>query len=371
MAKVSREAAEVNARIVYWGIEGSGKTANLRAAFAKLRSDHRGEIRELPSRLDPTVSYEILPISLGEIAGIHTQIELIAVPGNAEQAPIRKQLLDRVDGVVLVLDADPEKLDANLASFDELRQALGAYGRSLADVALVVQYNKRDLADPYALEDLHRKLAPGDAPIFEAVASEGTGVLQTLSTISKRVIRGLREQNVNVGVAPEPAPVRPPEPEPPLAEQDFAAAPEPGPAAAEEDFAALPEPEPPLAEQDFATAPGPEPAAAEQDFETAPERMENAILEEISHSEAPVLDATTRQAETLLDTPSWPQVSGEIERPTGVRLGPDLSIVSVGEASRADDRSVRVPLVLGDAEGGTTSLVLTLRLDVLVDEDPG
>jgi signal recognition particle receptor subunit beta len=326
MAKVSREAAEVNARIVYWGIEGSGKTANLRAAFAKLRPDHRGEIRELPSRLDPTVSYEILPISLGEIAGIHTQIEMIAVPGNAEQAPTRKQLLDRVDGVVFVLDAQPGKLDANVASFDELRQALGAYGRSLADVALVVQYNKRDLADPYALEDLHRKLAPGNAPVFEAVASEGTGVLQTLSTISKCVIRGLREQNLHVGAAPAPAPARPPEPEPPLAEQDFKA---------------------------------------------APERMENAILEEHSHSEAPVLDATTRQAETLLDSPSWPQVTGEIERPAGVRLGPDLSIVSVGEASRADARSVRVPLVLGDAEGGTTSLVLTLRLDVLVDEDPG
>ena len=356
MAKVSREAAEVNARIVYWGIEGSGKTANLRAAFAKLRPDHRGEIRELPSRLDPTVSYEILPISLGEIAGIHTQIEMIAVPGNAEQAPIRKQLLDRVDGIVLVLDAQPDKLDANVASFDELSQALGAYGRSLADVALVVQYNKRDLADPYALEDLHRKLAPGKAPIFEAVASEGTGVLQTLSTISKRVIRNLREQNLRVGAAPEPAPARPPEPEPPLAEQDFATAPEPETAAAEEDFAALPEPELP---------------AAEQDFEAAPEQMENAILEELSHSEAPVLDATTRQAETLLDSPSWPQVTGEIERPAGVRLGPDLSIVSVGEASRADDRSVRVPLVLGDAEGGTTSLVLTLRLDVLVDEDPG
>ena len=337
MAKVSREAAEVNARIVYWGIGGSGKTANLRAAFAKLRPDHRGEIREVPSRLDPTASYEVLPISLGEIAGIHTQIEMIAVPGHTEQAPTRKQLLDRVDGIVFVVDADPDKLDANVASFDELSQGLGAYGRSLADVALVVQYNKRDLADPYALEDLHRKLGPGNAPIFEAVASEGTGVLETLSTISKRVIRSLREQSLNVGTAP----VAPPEPEPPVAEEEFAAAPEPQPLVAEEDFTA------------------------------APERMENAILGESSHPEAPALDSTTRQAETLLDTPSWPQVTGEIERPAGARLGPDLSIVSVGEASRADDRSVRVPLVLGDAEGGTTSLVLTVRLDVLVDEDPG
>ena len=36
MAKVSREASEVNARIVYWGIEGAGKTTNLQAAYEKL-----------------------------------------------------------------------------------------------------------------------------------------------------------------------------------------------------------------------------------------------------------------------------------------------------------------------------------------------
>jgi signal recognition particle receptor subunit beta len=366
MAKVSREAAEVNARIVYWGIEGSGKTANLRAAFAKLRPDHRGEIREVPSRLDPTVTYEVLPISLGEIAGIHTQIEMTTVPGDAEQAPTRKQLLDRVDGVVFVVDSDPERLDANVASFAELSRALAAYGRSLADVALVVQYNKRDLADPYALEDLHRKLAPGNAPVFEAVATEGTGVLQTLSTISKRVIRDLRERNLNVGAATvAPEPMAPPEPAPPAVEESFAATPEPP--VAPEDFAATPEPPP--AEEDFAAPP--EPAVAGASQASPPDRMESAILEEPSHPEAQALEAATRQAETLLDSPSWSHVAGEIERSAGARLGPDLTIVSVGEASREDDRSVRVPLVLGDAEGGTTSVVLTLRLDVLVDEDPG
>ena len=80
MAKVSRDSAAVNARIVYWGIEGCGKSTNLRAAFDKLRPDHRGEIREEASRIDPTVSYEVLPISLGEIGGMKTQIEMVAVP---------------------------------------------------------------------------------------------------------------------------------------------------------------------------------------------------------------------------------------------------------------------------------------------------
>jgi len=158
MAKISSRDAQVNARIVYWGVEGAGKTTNLHAAYAKLRPDHRGELRVVPTRLDPSVSYEVLPIELGDIAGVRTQIELIAVPGPVEQAPTRKQLLDQVDGVVFVVDSERGRIDANIASFEELRQALRAYGRQMEDVPLLVQYNKRDLADPYALEDLHRKL---------------------------------------------------------------------------------------------------------------------------------------------------------------------------------------------------------------------
>jgi len=281
MAKVSRDATEVNARIVYWGCEGAGKSANLHAAFAKLRPDHRGEIKQVPTRIDPTVGYELLPISLGEIAGTRTQIEMVAVPGHAEQTPTRKQLLDQVDGIVLVADARPERAEANLASLRELRQALAAYGRRLEQVPLVVQYNQRDRSDPYAIEDLHRRLALGSTPVFEAVATDGTGVLQTLSTISKRVIRALRDQAA-LPAAPA-APVAP------------------APAAVH--VAPVPAAEPP----------------------------------------------------------------GEIERPQGVRLGADLSIVSVGEAVRSGDREVVLPLVLGDGSGQTSTLVLTLRLDALVE----
>jgi hypothetical protein len=66
-----------------------------------------------------------------------------------------------------------------------------------------------------------------------------------------------------------------------------------------------------------------------------------------------------------------PRLGGEIERPDGARLGRNLTIVSVGEASRAGERSVRLPLVVGDGEGGTSTLVLTLQLDALMEEDPG
>src|SRR5215469_10831799 len=206
MAEPAASQPNVNARIVYWGAPGSGKTANLRMIHAKLRADHRGELREVPTRLDPSVSYEMMPIELGEIAGVRTRIQIIAVPGGPEQAPTRKQLLDKVDAVVFVVDAQRDRIDANVACFEELRRTLAAYGRALESVPMVIQYNKRDLADPFALEELHRKLDIRGAGAFEAVATEGTGVLQTLTTVSKRVIRARREQAAEAGgAAPAPA----------------------------------------------------------------------------------------------------------------------------------------------------------------------
>ncbi|MBM4384060.1 MAG: hypothetical protein FJ091_11900 [Deltaproteobacteria bacterium] len=189
-----QDSGAVNARIVYWGAEGAGKRTNLRVIHAKLRPDHRGDLRFLPTRLDPTITYGALPIELGEVSGVRTRIQVIAMPGDREAAQSRKQLLDRADGVVLVLDARRERLGDNLASFEELKSALAAYGRNASEMPLVMQYNKRDLADPYALEELHRKLSIRGVAAFEAVAKDGTGVLQTLTTISKRVIRHLREK---------------------------------------------------------------------------------------------------------------------------------------------------------------------------------
>lgn len=305
MARVSRDKAEVNARILYWGIEGSGKKTNLTAIHGSLRADHRSDIRSVPTRLDPTRTYSVLPIELGEIAGIRTCLEIVAVPGDPDQMPTRKQLLDQVDGLVMVIDSRRERLDENLQSFEELRQTLAAYGRSLGDVPLVVQYNQRDRADAYALEDLHRKLDLHGVAVFEAVASEGTGVLETLSTISKRVVRNLREEGAAAMSAP---PV------------DL----------------------------------------------TAADRLESAILEEEVHPEADAIVAAARRTEALLDDTA-PALEA-LEDAGGVRLGSDLSIVSVGRATRAGDRSVRVPLVLGDGEGQTSTLVLTIALDPLIDE---
>ncbi len=364
----------VNARIVYWGAQGAGKSANLRMIHAKLRADHRGELREVPTRIDPSVCYEVLPIELGEIAGVRTRIQIVAPPGGPEHAPTRKQLLDKVDAVVFVVDAQRDRIDDNVASFDELRRCLAAYGRALESVPLVIQYNKRDLADPYALEELHRKLDVRGAGAFEAVATDGTGVLQTLTTISKRVIRARRETPEAATEAPAPAarPVPPVAATPPaaLAAAKAAAAPRPAPRPAP----AAPAPAAPRRPLGAPPLRGGVPVAppALLPQTTVYERVAPHEPGATVELDAREIARATSRTQAALDE-SWPEVTGRLHaeamREADASAG-ELRIASLGRAEIASPRSVRLPLVLEDGAGRRRSLCLTLSLEPLLATAP-
>jgi signal recognition particle receptor subunit beta len=333
-------AAEVNARIVYWGISGAGKRTNLRVIHAKLRPDHRGELRELPTRLDPTVSYALLPIELGEVSGVRTRIQVLTAPSGAEQAPTRKQLLDRADGIVFVADAQRERLSENLACFDELRAALAAYGRPIEQVPLVIQYNKRDLTDPYALEELHRKLGMRGVAAFEAVARDGSAVLQTLTTISKRVIRHRREESARESLAPAPGPI-PPAP-PPGTTQLLLHATEPEPLAA-------PPPEP-----------EPEPGHG-LDPDLLRAEPEPAI--ETGGGLAAAFEPSFEQAAELAEPE--PAFEPAAAPPSPASL---FAAKGLGVPASVDSQTLAVPLRLRDATGRVRQLTLRIRIESIEEE---
>ena len=358
MAKMSYDETAVNARILYWGLDGSGKTANLDSIHRKLRADHRGEIQREATLIDPTVEFETLAIELGEVGGLKTRIQMIAVPGGADQAPTRKQLLDQVDGIVMVVDSQRERIEENASSLVELREMLLDYGRELEDVPLVLQYNKRDLSDPYVLEELHRKLNVNGAAVFEAVATENSGVLQTLSTISKHVVRSLRGQQFSTEAEAD-AEVE--------AEAEVGAEVE---AEAAVEAEAKPEPGDSLSGLQVPAEPTQTPEIDPVAEPTPATRMEDAILSEEEHPEADALDDLAASAQTALDTP-LAELEDESEPFAGAQLDSEFSIASVGEATRNGERGVRVPLVISDKAGRTSNLVLTIRLDPLLDGESG
>jgi len=191
MGTADREAHEIHGKVVYFGPTGAGKSANLAFIQRKLKREHRGELKKQTAR-DGATTYDVLPVSLGAVRGYKTSILISTVPGAPQAAAVRRELLKDVDGIVFVADLRPERHDATLASASELRRLLALQGRKIDDVPLVLQFNRRDQVDENAVERLHRKLGLHGA-CFEAVASEGTGVLQTLTTLSKLVLTELRK----------------------------------------------------------------------------------------------------------------------------------------------------------------------------------
>jgi len=346
---------EVDARIVYWGIAGAGKTSNLRAIHGRLRPDHRGALRAVPTRLDPTVSYELLPIELGEVQGVKTRLQIVSVPGGAEHAPTRKQLLDRVDGVVFVIDAQRERIDENVAALDELRAALSDYGRALGEVPIVLQYNKQDLADPSALEELHRKLDVKGVAAFEAIASNGTGVLQTLTTISKQVVRTRREPAEDAA-RPAPAPPAAEGVTAPLRGATPAAAPIAPPAAAA----------PPA-------APTPIPVAAAPEARLPLEALREPLAQPPQATASLAADQALVSARAALEGPgggaAFRDVAGALhaeamaEAEAADGSTGELAIVSAGQARVLSPRSVAVPLILSDDRGREHRVMMTIQLD--------
>ena len=374
---------DVNARILLWGLEGSGKTTTLETIHAKLREDLRGPLRRETTRLDPTVFFESLSITLGEVGGVGTQLDLIAVPGASDQVMTRKQLLDEVDGIVLVLDCSAERIEDNCESIAELRASLEAYGRTLETFPVVLQYNKRDIADPFAIEDLHRRIGLEQCAVFESIATTGHGILPTLTTISKHVVRARRgaSQEIDPAVAAAAAigaatPAAPIDlPSPPIEMLANSAGgleiPELTPLKLGKELGDPTEAE--LAGEILEAVSVAENAPDESVFEaesfeaiSTAELFESAILAEGEQESFQALGAVEIDlSDDEID--AWSAIDEQVEKPTN-SLG-ELRIVSAGRATVEADGGLRLPLVLGDESGASRSIVLSLRLDSLIASD--
>ena len=374
---------DVNARILLWGLEGSGKTTTLETIHAKLREDLRGPLRRETTRLDPTVFFESLSITLGEVGGVGTQLDLIAVPGASDQVMTRKQLLDEVDGIVLVLDCSAERIEDNCESIAELRASLEAYGRTLETFPVVLQYNKRDIADPFAIEDLHRRIGLEQCAVFESIATAGHGILPTLTTISKHVVRARRgaSQEIDPAVAAAAAigaatPAAPIDlPSPPIEMLANSAGgleiPELTPLKLGKELGDPTEAElaGEILEAVSVAENGPDESVFEaESFEaiSTAELFESAILAEGEQESFQALGAVEIDlSDDEID--AWSAIDEQVEKPTN-SLG-ELRIVSAGRATVEADGGLRLPLVLGDESGASRSIVLSLRLDSLIASD--
>ena len=191
MSMINYASREINCKIVYYGPGLCGKTTNLEYIFEKVAPNTRGKLISLATETERTLFFDFLPVDLGAIRGFKTRFHLYTVPGQVYYNASRKLILKGVDGVVFVADSQVERLDANIESMHHLYENLAEYGLDLREIPFIVQYNKRDLPNTSSLQELEAQLNPNRVPHFEAVATRGIGVFDTLKAVSKLVIKSL------------------------------------------------------------------------------------------------------------------------------------------------------------------------------------
>jgi hypothetical protein len=185
---------ELTAKIVYYGPGLCGKTTNLLTIYDSLPQDGRGKMLSLATQTDRTLFFDFLPIELGSIRGMKTRIQLYTVPGQVFYDATRKLVLRGADAVVFVADSQAQALDGNKESFQNLIENLREQGTELEKLPHVIQYNKRDIANALPVATLDREMNRYGAPTFEACATRGTGVRETLKGVALLVLRHLSEK---------------------------------------------------------------------------------------------------------------------------------------------------------------------------------
>ncbi len=193
MSFINYSSREINCKIVYYGPGLCGKTTNLQFIYSKTSPDAKGKMISLATETERTLFFDFLPLALGKIRGFRTRFHLYTVPGQVFYDASRKLILKGVDGVVFVADSQIERMEANLESLDNLKINLKEQGYDLEKVPYVVQYNKRDLPNAAPLEEMKRLLNPGGVPDFEACATVGKGVFETLKATAKGVLTDLKQ----------------------------------------------------------------------------------------------------------------------------------------------------------------------------------
>lgn len=188
MVSINYSSREVCCKIVYYGPGLSGKTTNLQYVHAKVPQQTRGKLISLATEADRTLYFDFLPINIGTINGFSAKFQLYTVPGQVYYNATRKLVLRGVDGIVFVADSQTDKMDENMESLLNLEENLAEYGYNIGDIPVAIQYNKRDLPNILSVEQLNAQLNKRNWPHFEASASIGNGVFDTLKLIIKLVL---------------------------------------------------------------------------------------------------------------------------------------------------------------------------------------
>jgi len=198
MAVINLKNRQIECKIVYYGPGRSGKTTNLEYVHRAFKKQVAGKMISINTDGDRTLFFDFLPIGLGKIRGCDVKVQLYTVPGQVKYASTRQLVLKGVDGIVFVADSLIVRREKNMQSLKEMHENLKKMGLNIRKIPLVLQFNKRDLAQKglpvmsveRMTHELNRQLK---VPFYSASAITGAGVGATLTHTLKLTLQYLQK----------------------------------------------------------------------------------------------------------------------------------------------------------------------------------
>lgn len=194
MAEIDEAGKKLTFKLVYYGPALSGKTTNLMKLHDMLSPALKGEIMTLETQNDRTLFFDLLPLGFHAPSGWLIKLKLFTVPGQVAHDGTRKAVLSRADGVVFVADSQMTQSVNNGESFQNLMENAQRVGLDTQQLPLVVQFNKRDLANIVSEEEVHQRWKAALWPLVFSSAITGDGVAETFRALLQQVYRGANQQ---------------------------------------------------------------------------------------------------------------------------------------------------------------------------------
>lgn len=193
MSTIDVRKRQINCKLVYYGTGMGGKTTNLRHIHKKTSPKQRGKLLSLETESERTLFFDFFPMAAGKVKGMELRISFYTVPGQSFYSLTRRTILKDVDGIVFVSDSQTDREEANIDSYLDLEENLLRHGVKLATFPHVIQYNKRDMDDILTVEEMRKEINKYGVPDFEATATKGAGVFESLRAAVRMITDKVKE----------------------------------------------------------------------------------------------------------------------------------------------------------------------------------